>query len=205
MTPAEFLELAPRGDLWIFGYGSLMWSPGFRYTEKRAAHAHGLHRSFCVLSTRYRGTPSRPGLVMGLCRGGSCWGVAFRVPAPRAARVLAYLYRREMRNRVYKPTFVRVRVRGGRRLAALAFVADPLHPQFVGDLSAERTARLIAQGRGQRGRNLDYLSSTIAHMHELGVRDPHLDEILLRVLALRGSRRRSARAPRRGASAACRS
>ncbi len=194
MTPSEFLQLAPRGDLWIFGYASLMWSPGFRYSHKFPGRVHGYHRAFCVHSTRYRGTPERPGLVMGLCRGGSCWGVVFRISAKRSASVLAYLYRREMRNRVYKPRFVRVRVRGGREVRALAFVADPQHRQFAGDLSLRRTAQLIAQGRGLRGRNVDYLGYTLAHMHELGVKDTHLDRVMLAVLAhqrLRRRRRRS--------------
>jgi cation transport protein ChaC len=183
MTLAEFLTLTPRGDLWIFGYGSLMWSPGFRCSQKSAGKVHGYHRSLCVYSTRYRGTPKRPGLVMGLCRGGSCWGMAFRVPAAQVSRVLGNLWRREMRNRVYRPRFVRVAVRGGREVRALAFVADIEHRQFAGDLSVERTARLVAQGQGERGHNIDYLSFTLAHMHELGVRDPHLDRIMLAVLA----------------------
>jgi cation transport protein ChaC len=184
MTLAEFMKLTPRGDLWIFGYGSLMWSPGFRCREKSAGKVHGYHRSLCVYSHRYRGTAQRPGLVMGLCRGGSCWGMAFRIPAARAPRVLANLWRREMRNRVYRPRFVGVRVRDGREIRALAFVADVAHRQFAGDLSVERTARLVAQGRGERGHNIDYLSFTLAHMHELGVRDAHLDRIMLAVLAL---------------------
>ncbi len=192
MSPSEFLKLAPpRGDLWLFGYGSLMWSPGFRHIEKSPGRVHGYHRSFCVYSTRYRGTPAKPGLVMGLCRGGSCWGMAFRVAAPQVPGVLANLYRREMRNRVYKPRFVRVHVRGGRDVRALAFVADPAHRQFAGDLSLRRTAHLIAQGRGERGRNVDYLGYTLAHMHEIGVRDPHLDRIMLAVLSVRRSRPRS--------------
>ena len=190
MTLPEFLKLAPRGDLWIFGYGSLMWSPGFRSRDKSAGKVHGYHRSFCVYSHRYRGTARRPGLVMGLCRGGSCWGVAYCVPPRQAPRVLAKLWRREMRNRVYEPRFVRVRIRGRRQIRALAFVADPQHRQFAGDLSVTRTARLIAQGRGERGRNLDYLSYTLAHMHELGVSDPHLDRILLAVLSLQKAARK---------------
>ncbi|MGE5639628.1 MAG: gamma-glutamylcyclotransferase [Clostridia bacterium] len=190
MTLEQFLELAPRGDLWVFGYGSLMWSPGFRYRRKSPGKVHGYHRSFCIYSTRYRGTPEQPGLVMGLCHGGSCWGMAFRVAAPQVPRVLETLHHREMRNRVYHPRFVRVRVRGGREVRALAFVADERHTHFAGDLSLRRTAQLIAQGRGERGRNIDYLSATLAHMHEIGVRDPHLDRILLMTLALR---RRKAR------------
>jgi glutathione-specific gamma-glutamylcyclotransferase len=198
MTPAEFARLAPRGDLWIFGYGSLMWSPGFRCAEKSAAKVHGYHRSLCVYSHRYRGTPARPGLVMGLCRGGSCWGMAFRVGRAQAARVLAYLWRREMRNRVYEARFVPVRVRGRDR-RALAFVADPQHRQFAGDLSLRRTAQLVAQGRGERGRNVDYVSSTIAHMHELGLSDPDLDRVLLAVLSLRARREAAQRLAKTGA------
>lgn len=191
MTLAEFLKLARAGrDLWVFGYGSLMWSPGFRASEKAPARLHGYHRSLCVYSYRYRGTPERPGLVMGLCRGGSCWGMAYRVPAARSARVLAYLWRREMRNRVYRARFVRVAIPAGREVKALAFIADADHRQFVGDLSLRRTAQLVAQGRGEKGRNVDYLSATLAHMHELGVRDPHLDRVLLATLSLQSARRR---------------
>jgi cation transport protein ChaC len=191
MLLPEFLKLAPRrGHLWVFGYGSLMWSPGFRAAEKLAGRVHGYHRSLCVYSYRYRGTPKRPGLVMGLCRGGSCWGMAYRVPVHAVERVLAYLWRREMRNRVYLPRFVRVSVPGGGEVRALAFVADARHRQFAGDLSLRSTARLVAQGRGERGRNVDYLSFTLAHMHELGVRDPHLDRVLLAVLSLQKAPRR---------------
>jgi cation transport protein ChaC len=218
MTLPEFLKLAPRGDLWVFGYGSLMWSPGFRSSHKSAGKVHGYHRSLCIYSHRYRGTPRRPGLVMGLCRGGSCWGMVYRVAAARAVPVLEYLWRREMRNRVYRPSFVRVRIRGGRDIRALAFVADALHRQFAGDLDVAGTAKVVAQGVGERGSNIDYLSYTLAHMHELGVRDPHLDRILLAALELRhkgnrarekpsrpAPRRSSARAPRRAARAGSRS
>ena len=79
----HFIARLPKGDLWVFGYGSLMWSPGFSYKEKAAGRLHGYHRALCILSTRYRGTKRKPGLVMGLCRGGSCWGMAFRVAAGR--------------------------------------------------------------------------------------------------------------------------
>jgi len=189
MTLGEFLGLAPRGDLWIFGYGSLMWSPGFRASQKSAGRVHGYHRSLCIYSHRYRGTPRRPGLVMGLCRGGSCWGMVYRIAASSARRVLGRLYVREMRNRVYRPTFVRARV-GGREIRALAFVADVTHRQFVGDLDVAATARFVAQGVGERGHNIEYLSYTLAHMHELGVRDPHLDRVLLAALELRARRRK---------------
>ena len=173
-----FLERLPRGSLWVFGYGSLMWSPGFRYEEKSAGRVHGYHRALCILSSRYRGTPAKPGLVVGLCRGGSCWGMAFRVPAAKVRRVLAALWRREMVNRVYVPTLVAVALERGERVRALAFVADTAHRQFVRELDLHGRARLVAQGVGMRGRCVEYIRRTIRHMQEIGVRDPHLERIL---------------------------
>src|SRR5436190_13457363 len=122
MKLADLMARRPAGELWVFGYGSLMWSPCFDYAEKRLAQAHGYHRALCILSTRYRGTHRKPGLVMGLCRGGSCWGMAFRVAPRDVPRCLSRLWHREMPRRVYEPRFVPVRVRGGRRVRALAFV-----------------------------------------------------------------------------------
>lgn len=178
MEIREFLGGLPRGDLWVFGYGSLMWSPGFRYTERSAGRLRGYHRALCILSHRYRGTPERPGLVMGLCRGGSCWGMAFRVPVARASRVLGALWKREMLNRVYQPRLVPVAIGRGRRVRALAFVADPGHRYFVRELDLHGRARLVAQGIGERGPCMDYIRNTIRHMEELGVRDPHLERVL---------------------------
>jgi len=186
MRLSEFRARLPRGDLWVFGYGSLMWSPGFRCTEKSVAWVHGYHRALCILSHRHRGTPDNPGLVMGLCRGGSCWGMALRVPAGRAARVLRSLWQREMRGGVYVPSLLPARV-GTRRVRALAFVADPRHPQFAGELDLHSRARLVAQGIGGRGRCLDYIANTLAHMRELGVRDPHLEHVLRAARSLHDS------------------
>lgn len=178
MEIAEFLEQLPRGDLWVFGYGSLMWSPGFRYEQKETALARGYHRALCILSSRYRGTPEKPGLVMGLCRGGSCWGMAFRVREARVPRVLEALWQREMLNKVYKPTLIRVTASPGRRVRALAFVADTAHRLFVKELDLHGRARLVAQGIGQRGRCVDYIRNTLEHMLALGVNDPHLARVL---------------------------
>jgi cation transport protein ChaC len=178
MEIAQFLEDAPAGDLWVFGYGSLMWSPGFRHAEQRTGLVRGYHRALCILSNRYRGTPEKPGLVMGLCRGGSCWGMAFRVPAARVRRVLRALWQREMLNKVYVPTLVPVTVGPRRRIRALAFVADTSHRQFVRELDLHGRARLVAQGIGQRGRCVDYIRKTLEHMLELGVNDPHLARVL---------------------------
>jgi len=184
MEIAQFLERLPRGDLWVFGYGSLMWSPGFRPSEKSTALVRGYHRALCILSNRYRGTPDKPGLVMGLCRGGSCWGMAFRVPAARVRPVLAALWEREMLNQVYRPTLIPVvvepgrHVRQARQVRALAFVADTTHRQFVRELDLHGRARLVAQGIGQRGHCVDYIRNTLEHMLALGVNDPHLSRVL---------------------------
>jgi len=179
----QFVPAGRQGDLWVFGYGSLMWSPGFAFRHRSAAFVHGYHRSLCVYSHRYRGTPQRPGLVMGLCRGGSCWGIAYRVSRAGAREVLEYLWHREMRNRVYMARLVAARTRG-RTVRALAFVADVAHPQFAGDLGLAEAARRVAQCSGERGHNLEYLQRTLSHMHELGVRDPHLDRVLARAQEL---------------------
>jgi cation transport protein ChaC len=185
MTLGEFTARLPKGDLWVFGYGSLMWSPCFDYTHKSAALAHGYHRALCILSTRYRGTRRKPGLVMGLCQGGSCWGMAYRIDAPRLRRALARLWYREMPRRVYKPRLIPVRLSSGRHVKALAFVADPDHPSYVRELDLHGRARLVAQGIGVRGPCVDYIRNTLDHMHDVGVRDPHLERILHAALALR--------------------
>ena len=184
MDLAQFLTIVPRGDLWVFGYGSLMWSPDFAHAERKTGRVHGYHRALCILSNRYRGTPEKPGLVMGLCRGGSCWGMAFRVQNGQARAVLDTLWKREMLNKVYTPKFVPVSLAGARRVQALAFVADTSHRQFVGELDVDGRARLVAQGSGQRGHCVDYIRNTLEHMRELGVHDPQLARILDAALSL---------------------
>jgi len=200
-----FRAALPQGELWVFGYGSLMWSPCFAYREKQLARVHGYHRALCILSTRYRGTHSKPGLVMGLCQGGSCWGMAFRVPRTQIGRCLARLWHREMPRRVYQPRLVPVRLRGGRRVSALAFVADPTHPAYVRELDLHGRARLVAQGIGQRGACVDYIRNTLEHMRGVGVRDPHLERVLHAALSLQSPTPYAcAAAPRAGARAVSR-
>jgi len=195
---ARFRAALSRGDLWVFGYGSLMWSPGFAFTERSVGLLRGYHRALCILSTRHRGTHRRPGLVMGLCRGGSCWGMAFRVPAPRIGATLAKLWNREMPRRVYSARLVPVRISRSRKVRALAFVADPAHPQFVRELDLHSRAQLVAQGVGGRGACTEYVRSTLGHMAELGVSDPHLARVLATAEAMRAraSSRRARCAPK---------
>jgi cation transport protein ChaC len=145
----------------------------------------GYHRALCILSTRYRGTHRRPGLVMGLCRGGSCWGMAFRVPAARVPSALAKLWNREMPRRVYKAKLVPVRISRGRKVRALAFIADPAHPQFARELDLRSRAQMVAQGVGERGPCTEYIRATLRHMAELGVGDPHLTRVLEKAETMR--------------------
>ena len=117
------IKVPPGTDLWVFGYGSLMWNPEFPYAERRQALLRGYHRRFCVYSHRYRGTPDRPGLVLGLDRGGSCRGIAFRVEPPHVNSTIDLLWDREMVSGVYAPKIIKVTTDGG-RIPACAFVAD---------------------------------------------------------------------------------
>ena len=146
MNLGEFQAALPKGDLWVFGYGSLMWSPCFDFTQRALGRAHGYHRALCILSTRYRGTEAKPGLVMGLCRGGSCWGVAYRIHAQRLRRALARLWYREMPRRVYQPTLIPVRLASGRKVKALIYntqVTDAMTDQL---LAAAREANVPVVG-----------------------------------------------------------
>jgi cation transport protein ChaC len=190
MDLRDFREQIPQSGLWVFAYGSLMWSPGFPFRERLLARVHGYHRALCILSTRYRGTDRRPGLVMGLCQGGSCWGVAYRIADSQVLGTLRRLWNREMPRRVYRPRLVPAQIgRSERKVSALAFIADPSHPAYVRELDLHGRARLVAQGIGERGHCIDYIRYTLEHMHEAGVRDPHLERILHAALRLRGAAR----------------
>ena len=174
---ADYLALATREPLWVFGYGSLMWDPGFPHDDQASALLYGYHRRFCIYSMRYRGTPERPGLVLGLDRGGACRGMAYRIGAADAPEVLHYLWRREMITMVYTPRLVTVRLEAGRE-TALTFVANPGHRQYHASRCPQQAAALIRQGVGARGPNDDYLRRTLAHLEELQIRDTGLGRIL---------------------------
>ncbi|MDF3060854.1 MAG: gamma-glutamylcyclotransferase [Microvirga sp.] len=169
--------MAESGDLWVFGYGSLMWRPGFPFLERRHAHLHGYHRALCVYSHVHRGTPERPGLVLGLDRGGRCHGVAFRVAPEEAAETVQYLREREQVTAVYVERRLPVRLAGGETVAALAYVVDRGHPQYAGRLPQEDSLRLVRQGVGVSGANPDYVRSTHRHLLEMGVTDPVLAQL----------------------------
>lgn len=173
-------------DLWVFGYGSLMWRPGFPFVERRLAYLNGYHRSLCVVSHVHRGTPERPGLVLGLDRGGRCLGVAFRVAAAEADSTLAYLREREQVTSVYLERRLPVRLDDGMRVEALAYVVDRRHAQYAGHLSDDEVLRLVRQGRGVSGPNPDYVRSTHDHLVAMGVVDPTLARVVAALGRSRG-------------------
>ncbi|HET8727347.1 MAG TPA: gamma-glutamylcyclotransferase [Alphaproteobacteria bacterium] len=181
---APTIRIPPGEGMWVFAYGSLMWNPGFPHLERQQVLLRGYHRRFCVYSHRYRGTPERPGLVLGLDRGGSCRGIAFRVAPPHVDATLAYLWEREMVTGVYRPTLLTVRSPRG-AVKACSFVVDRRHRQYCGQLALERTVDLIAQGVGQNGPNWEYLVNTVEHLEEIGVRDRALRRLADRVQARR--------------------
>jgi cation transport protein ChaC len=168
-------------ERWVFGYGSLMWRPGFPYSERRPATLHGRRRAFCIYSVHHRGTPERKGLVLGLAPGGAVRGAAFRVAEADWPKVYAYLLEREQPTETYIEARRAVRLADGRRVEALVFLSDERHAQWAGNLSLERQAELIAGARGLSGPNIDYLRDLVAHLREAGVRDSAMEHLLVMV------------------------
>ncbi len=171
-----------RGDIWVFGYGSLMWQPGFDHLDAEPALLRGYHRAFCVYSRIYRGTAERPGLVLGLDYGGSCRGVAFRVHAERAGEVLDTLHEREMPTDSYRPRLLPVRTAHA-AVRATAYVVNRHSRDYVGKLGLARTVALVRQGEGTMGRCRDYLERTVHHLERMGHRDLEIHRLLEHVRA----------------------
>ncbi|MEH7828384.1 gamma-glutamylcyclotransferase [Gemmobacter denitrificans] len=168
--------------MWVFGYGSLIWDPGFPVAERRIARLTGWHRSFCMRSIHHRGTEDAPGLVLALDRATSatCDGVAFRVAPGHESATLAALRERELVSSAYLETRLEV-LADADRLDCLAYVIDPDHVQYCGGLALEEQAQIIARATGGRGPNRDYLWNTAAHLAELGIADPDLEWLAARV------------------------
>lgn len=164
-------------DFWVFGYGSLMWRPGFAFEEAVPAHLAGERRAFCVLSYVYRGTPEKPGLVLGLDRGGSCRGIAFRVAGANREPVLAYLRERELVTNSYLEVERDIRLERPARdyVRALTYVVDRAHPQYAGDLAPEAVLAQVRDSVGKAGSNRDYVLATATHLASLGIEDPMME------------------------------
>jgi len=186
-------------DLWIFGYGSLMWRPGFAFEQVTRARLQGYRRCFCIYSVHHRGTEARPGLVLGLDRGGSCEGIAYRVGAKDVTQVLAYLREREQVNGVYREARVPIDIiapkvikqgcsaRAGFQgnnndakkdhVVALTYLVERAHPSYAARLSLAIQARLIRGARGKSGNNMEYLANTLAHLRSLGIIERDLERL----------------------------
>lgn len=179
LSDAEF----PEGDLWVFGYGSLIWNPGFEFLEKKRARLIGEHRSLCIYSMVHRGTPEKPGLVLGLDRGGACQGMAFRVAADKRQATVKYLREREQATHVYREVMRSVWIESDarQRVSALVYVADRSHDQYAGRLSLEEQLRLVRQGHGNYGPNDEYIIATVTALEAQGIRDVPLHQLAVKL------------------------
>ena len=164
-------------EFWVFGYGSLMWNPGFEFEEQQQAHLFGFRRALCVRSWVHRGTEQKPGLVLGLDRGGSCRGVAFRVAPQSWEAVVDYLRERELMTHVYKERTLPATLRDGRRVTTLAYICDRAHHQFAGSLSVDEAASTVSSAVGRSGHNMEYVRNTLTHLREMGIRDHWLEDV----------------------------
>ena len=163
---------------WVFGYGSLMWNPGFPHIDAQSATLDGYHRAFCIYSHHHRGTHEQPGLVLGLDQGGQCQGMAFRVAPQAWEEVVAYLDERELIGYAYQTAQLPVTLADGKGVTVHTYVADRDHPHFAGDLGVADSAHLIEQAVGIAGTNRDYAVNVIRELESHGYPDVHLHELL---------------------------
>ncbi|MEN0040586.1 MAG: gamma-glutamylcyclotransferase [Pseudomonadota bacterium] len=175
-------ELPPPTDhFWVFGYGSLMWKPGFDYLERRRATMDGVHRSPCVFSWVHRGTMARPGIVMGLDEGGYCEGVAFKVGMAKQREVVDYLRARELVTNVYIETTREGRIESGETVPMLCYIADTTHEQYADNLSIDALVAQISGAEGQSGKNEDYILDTVEKMREMAIHDERMEAVAARL------------------------
>jgi cation transport protein ChaC len=176
-------------QFWIFGYGSLMWRPGFDFLRSEPALVHGYHRSLCVYSHVHRGTPDDPGLVLGLDRGGSCHGMAFEVAPEHWEEIIAYLRAREQVTSVYVEKRKTVRLlASGLSVEATTYVVDKAHHQYAGKLPDDQLVSRVVRGRGVSGHCRDYVLNTLAHLRDMKIHDPTLERLAARLADQAASR-----------------
>ena len=173
-------------DMWVFGYGSLLWNPGFEYLETALARLEGYQRSFCMRSIHHRGTTDHPGLVLALDQmpGGVCDGLAFRVAKSAKATTLAYLRERELISSAYLEKTITVELCSGQSISALTYIIDPNHSQYCGSIPLAEQAQIIASVKGGMGPNSEYLFNTVAQITKLGIEDADLQWLVAQVRSL---------------------
>ena len=174
------LAKAPSKNIWIFGYGSLIWNPAFHFVERRIGTVHGWHRRFCLWTTLGRGSPDCPGLMLGLDRGGSCRGVLLRIAPEMIESETDVLWRREMVSNAYVPTWVRAATEHG-GIAAIAFIINRTHDRYAQKMPEEKTADVIARAAGRIGPCRDYLLNTVDHLNRLGIEDRSMRRLAAKV------------------------
>ncbi|NKB50733.1 MAG: gamma-glutamylcyclotransferase [Rhizobiaceae bacterium] len=168
---------ANDGDIWVFGYGSLMWNPGFEYLEVQQAKAFGVHRAPCIYSWVHRGTKQRPGIVLGLARGGACIGKAFKISSDNRDETLAYLRARELVTNVYLERLRPIVLASGTTVKAVTYIADADHEQYAGRLGHEALIAQIKGAVGKSGPNESYITDTTDHLREMGIKDGLMERI----------------------------
>lgn len=177
--PDAILAKDAESYRYIFAYGSLIWNPGFDFVEKAMAQLPGYHRSLCIYSKHYRGTPEKPGLVLGLDRGGTCNGIVYRIGDSQWSDVLAYVRKRELVSGVYREVIRQVRIRDANTtVSALTYVVNKPHQQYAGKLEVDDIARFVAQGHGLSGTSKDYVESTLLALKNLGIKEKKLQSVL---------------------------
>ena len=177
MLERALAEWGGHEDLWLFGYGSLIWRPDFDFAERRPARVHGWHRALKMWSRVNRGTVQNPGLVFGLLSGGSCQGMAFRIPAGEGAQTMARLWLREMPTGVYDPRWLDCVTPGG-RVRALAFTLSRRSPNFTGELSEARYREIFTSATGRYGSSIDYARQTLLELRRHAIHDHTLARLV---------------------------
>ena len=180
----------PGTDAFVFAYGSLMWNPAFHFAERRLGTIRGWHRSFCLRMPFGRGTMERPGLMMALDSGGSCHGIAFRIPASHVRDEMLLVWRREMAGTAYRARWLSVQTALG-SIRAVTFVINRAHPRYVGKLGDSEVAEILAHARGPLGSCAAYLQQTMQALHALGATDHGLERLTREVARLMPAREES--------------
>ncbi len=176
--PPDIEMPCPNGNMWVFAYGSLMWDPGFEYESSHKATLYGYHRRLCLWSIRYRGTPKKPGLVLGLDHGGCCTGVVYKIHTRHTLSTSEYLRERELITGAYKPVLRSCYLENGDVVQALTFVIQRDHPQYSGRLKLKEIAHTVRNARGRNGQNSVYVHNTVQHLRELNIHDNALTKVV---------------------------